>query len=54
MEGIPGAAGGLFLYPMVILFLFLEQKLYCILEIRKWGSRRESHLSGHLGQDQVR
>lgn len=46
--------GGLFLNTTVTLVLFLEQSLHCISEIRKRGSRRESLLSGHLGQDQVR
>lgn len=55
-EDISGAAGGggLFLDRTVTLVLFLEQSLHCISEIRKRGSRRESLLSGHLGQDQVR
>lgn len=46
--------GGLFLNTTVTLVLFLEQSLHCISKIRKRGSRRESLLSGHLGQDQVR
>lgn len=46
--------GGLFHNTTVTLVLFLEQSLHCISEIRKRGSRRESLLSGHLGQDQVR